>query len=367
MSPLVSVCILTFNSAQFIEQTVHSAMEQSLADLEIVIVDNGSTDTTIEICNELASRDSRISMHVNEMPLGISGGLNRCLELARGQYAKILMHDDLLEPECLKRMISVLEQNPSVSLVGCIEQVIDKDGKLIKSLTPYAQSALVPGRQVMKRLLLSMSNEIGTPTSMLMKRESYGTGFDRSLFLYLDMDMWLKVLSEGDYYFIHEPLSRLRVHAGTGSTINSKTLLFVADMLKLKDMYADFMEQEGVSKQQWAEIIDRRILAAAGYVLFEEGLKVEELCAYAHRLRSMVGYDYTNQLLEAMAKVNFYALSRLFKTDLELNWNKQEVQRLDQEINAMSKSLPWKISKPIRELKTKLFSLHATPDTPADK
>jgi len=359
--PLVSVCILTFNSEAFIAEAIESAMKQTLQDIEIIIVDNCSTDSTLEICNQLKNQDTRISIHKNKIPLGISGGLNSCLELAKGKYVKFLMHDDLLEPTCLERMVAVFEQFPTAILVGCSEQLITAEGKFIQALTPYTQSGLVSGRKVAKEILYKMSNIIGTPTSVLMKRESYGEGFKRSLFLFEDTEMYLRVLLTGDYYFINEPLSKLRVHAKTGSSINSNTLIFISDMLQLKDMFTDFMEAEGITKEEWSKIVDERILSYAGHMLVEEGVTEESVRAYAHKLRGLVGYDYTEQLLESMAYIIFYGFSRLFKVDLEARWNEKENQRLVQEIHSMSQSLPFKMAQPLRDLKSKLFSADKVP------
>ena len=331
-------------------------MKQTLQNIEIVIVDNCSTDSTMEICKQFKNADRRISVHTNEMPLGISGGLNSCLERSSGEYVKFLMHDDILEPTCLERMIAIFNKFPTVKLVGCSEQQINENGKLMQSLKPYSESGLISGRKVAKDILDKMSNIIGTPSSVLMKREDYGDGFKRSLFLFEDTEMYLRVLLTGDYYFINESLSRVRVHAKTGSSINCNTLVFISDLLQLKDMFGNFMEQEGITKEKWSEIVDQRILSYTGHMLQEEGVTEESVRAYAHKLRGLVGYDYTEQLLESMAYIIFYGFSRLFKVNLEARFHEKENKRLVQEVDLMSKSLPFKMAQPLRNLKSKLFT-----------
>ncbi len=356
MNPVVSVCILTFNSASFIAEAIESAMKQTLPAIEIIIVDNGSTDATMDICAQYANTDSRIAIYKNEIPLGISGGLNSCLEKAKGEFVKILMHDDVLESNCLERMVAVFKQYPTVRLVGCSEQQIDDKGEHMKSLTPYAETGLVTGRKVAKEILITMTNIIGTPSSVLMKRETYGNGFKRSLFLFEDVEMYLRALLSGDFYFIHEPLSKIRVHATTGSSINSNTLVFIVDILQLRDMFANFMTEEGVSREQWFEIIDERILAYAGHMLVTEGITEVSARAYASKLRGLVGYDYTEELLESLASVIFYGFSRLFKVNLEARFHEEENKKLVREIGLMSESWPFKLAQPLRNLKSKLLS-----------
>jgi glycosyltransferase involved in cell wall biosynthesis len=357
MSPKISICILTFNSAAFIAEAVESAINQTFKDIEIVIVDNGSTDTTLDICNQLKNKDSRVSIHKNEVPLGISGGLNSCVDLAKGQYIKFLMHDDLLEPNCLEKMIRPFEQFPTVTLVGCSEQLISSDGSPLEVLEPYASTGPIPGRTVAKEILYKMSNIIGTPTSILIKRETYGAGFKRSLFLFQDAEVYVRALLQGDYYFINEKLSKVRVHDKTGSSINTNTLVFISDILQLRDTYADFMQEQGLSKEEWFKLADERVLSWVGHMLQKEGLTEESVRAYANKLRGLVGYDYTEQLLESMVCTIFYGFSRLFKLDLEAKWNEKENQRLSQEVNLMSKSLPFRITQPLRSLRSKLLNL----------
>ncbi len=356
MAPVASICILTFNSAKFITEAIESARKQTLQDIEIIIVDNCSTDSTMEICQQFKNQDPRIFIYTNEIPLGISGGLNTCLERCTGEYVKFLMHDDMLEPACLERMIAVFNQFPTVKLVGCSEQQMNEDGKFTQSLKPYPESSLIPGRKVAKEILNKMSNIIGTPSSVLMKRQNYGEGFKRSLFLFEDTEMYLRNLLKGDYYYINETLSRVRVHDKTGSSINCNTLVFISDLLQLKDQFADFMQEEGIAKEEWSQIVDQRILSYAGHMIQEEGVTEESVRTYARRLRALVGYDYTEQLLEAMAYIIFYGYSRLFKVNLEARFHEKENKRLVQEVDLMSNSLPFRMAQPLRNLKAKLFT-----------
>lgn len=356
MTPLVSVCILTYNSAAFIADAIQSAISQTLQNIEIIIVDNGSKDSTLEICNHYKAKDPRISVFKNDIPLGISGGLNSCLERSKGEYVKILMHDDMLAPDCLEKMVAIFEQFPNVKLVGCSEQQIDEKGNHLKALQPSEKTGLMSGKEIAKTMLTKMTNIIGTPSTVLMRRCDYGSGFSRSLFLFEDAEVYIRALLQGDYYYADEPLSKVRVHEKTGSSINSNTLVFISDLLKLRDMYSDFMQSQGVNKEDWSKIIDERILAYTGHMLETEGITAESARLYAPKLQGLAGFDYTDQLLSSMAEVIYYGYSHLFKTNLEANFYKKENERLVQEINSMSQSLPFRIAQPLRNLKSKIFA-----------
>src|SRR3990167_954010 len=98
MLPLVSVCVPTFNSEKYLRQTLDCVLGQTFQDIEIVVVDNRSTDCTVGICREYQQQDRRLSIHENQTNLGAFANFNRCIQLATGTYIKFLMSDDLLEP-----------------------------------------------------------------------------------------------------------------------------------------------------------------------------------------------------------------------------------------------------------------------------
>src|SRR2546423_8587516 len=90
--PLVSVCIPTFNGARWIKESLNSALAQSYRPLEIIIIDDASTDETVKVLRSF--KDDRIRLFVNEQRLGLACNWNRCVELARGEFIKFLFQDD---------------------------------------------------------------------------------------------------------------------------------------------------------------------------------------------------------------------------------------------------------------------------------
>ncbi len=274
--PLVSICIPTYNSAAFIADAIESVLKQTLSDFEIIITDNCSTDATVEICNKYKEKDARVFLYSNQKNIGAFPNFNQGVSLANGQYLKFLMSDDLLEPNYLERTIAIFDQYPAVKVVGCSQQNVDENGQTTRSVSPYAQSCLVSGRKITKELLMKMSNDIGAPTNVLMRRSDYGKGFDRAFYFFADFELWLRVLSNGDYYYLNEPLSVLRLHKLSGTTDNFKTFLFISDILRLKEMFATFMEQEGITRDEWAKIVEHHIMSYVDYILLEEKLTQDD-------------------------------------------------------------------------------------------
>ena len=96
--PRVSVGLPVFNGENFLEAAIRSVLEQSFADLELVVCDNASTDRTATIARDLAASDPRVRYHLNERNLGAAPNYNRTFALSTGELFKWLSHDDRLEP-----------------------------------------------------------------------------------------------------------------------------------------------------------------------------------------------------------------------------------------------------------------------------
>jgi hypothetical protein len=110
--PAVSVLMTAYNRASFIAASIQSVLGQTFTDFELVIVDDQSTDGTLDIAREYERRDSRVRVVVNERNLGDYGNRNRAAELARGPFLKYHDSDDLMYPHCLAVMVSMLQSEP---------------------------------------------------------------------------------------------------------------------------------------------------------------------------------------------------------------------------------------------------------------
>lgn len=116
VAPKVSILIPVYNRQDYLADCIQSALDQTMSDLEIVIVDNASDDGTWLICQEYSSRDCRIRIFRNEMNIGPVRNWQRCIEEARGCYGKILFSDDLMQPTFLEETLSFFEE-PEVGFV----------------------------------------------------------------------------------------------------------------------------------------------------------------------------------------------------------------------------------------------------------
>lgn len=114
---LVSVLIVTFNAEQYIYNTIKSCLKQTYSPIEILILDNGSTDNTVKIIKKF-KKNKNFHIYTTNKNKGPYGGLNYLLKQAKGQYIAILDHDDLWLPEKIETQINFLESHPKEIACG---------------------------------------------------------------------------------------------------------------------------------------------------------------------------------------------------------------------------------------------------------
>ncbi len=125
--PRVSIGLPVFNGEDFIAETLDSILAQTYADFELIISDNGSTDSTPEICRAYVAKDRRVRYYRSDKNLGAAWNYNRVFELAVGEYFKWAAHDDVCAPTLVERCVEVLDSNPAVVL--CFSWLVDIDAR----------------------------------------------------------------------------------------------------------------------------------------------------------------------------------------------------------------------------------------------
>jgi glycosyltransferase involved in cell wall biosynthesis len=218
-APAVSVCIPTYRGAAHIAETIESALAQTFADFELVIVDDASPDETREVVARY--RDPRVR-YVRERNAGVEENWNRCLRLARGRYFKLLPHDDLIAPDCLARQVAVLEsdRDQRLALVFCARRIIDSRSRAVMTRRyPRSSGGVIPARAAVRSCIRSGANLLGEPGGVLFRTalaQRVGP-FDASLRIVTDLDYWVRLLLHGDAYYLPEKLASFRVSGGAWS------------------------------------------------------------------------------------------------------------------------------------------------------
>lgn len=218
-SPLVSICIPVHNCAAYIGAAIESVRAQTLSDWELIILDNASSDDTLDVIRSYP--DARIRVIGNERNIGIEANWNRALREAKGRYIKLLPADDYLLPECLERQARVFDQpgNESVILTCCGRSIVGSSGNRLITRRYPGKEALIDGHGAIRRVVRSGTNLLGEPGAILFRRDILDrTGrFDGSLTYVIDVDLWLRMLLCGDLYNIPEALCAFRLSSGSYS------------------------------------------------------------------------------------------------------------------------------------------------------
>ncbi|MGN0375580.1 MAG: glycosyltransferase family 2 protein [Butyrivibrio sp.] len=238
MNKLVSVCIPAYNGEKYISKTIQSILNQSYSNIEVVVVDDHSSDNTVEVVR--AIKDTRVRLICNEENLGMTGNWNKCIRESKGEYVKLIPGDDFIYEECIEKSIKILEENPRVKLVvaGC--DLVDNDNKVIGAYAHWPKEGIFSGHKIAKKSVM-LNNFFGNPVCAMFRREDFERtgGFDPVIPYILDFDLWLSLSSLGDVAVIKEKLSAFRVRrdSNTGVLTGSRGKEYTAEHVRLLDKH----------------------------------------------------------------------------------------------------------------------------------
>jgi glycosyltransferase involved in cell wall biosynthesis len=204
-TPCVSVVLPVRDGAEFLAVAAESILGQTLSNLELLIIDDGSQDATPAMLDRLAASDQRIRV-LRQAPLGVTAALNRGLGEAKATFVARMDADDIAAPERLARQHAALNAHPNAAAIGSGCRVIDRDGRLLGYRRPPTQPKAI--RQVLLR-----GNCMIHPTIMLRREPVLEVGGYRASFRYCeDFDLWLRLSEHYDLINLPEPLLDYREH-----------------------------------------------------------------------------------------------------------------------------------------------------------
>lgn len=208
-SPCISVIMPVYNCEHYLREAIDSILAQTFTDFELLIIDDGSTDRSIEIARSCT--DDRIHV-LSEPHRGLVATLNKGLALARGTYVARMDADDISSPRRFARQIALLESHADVVLVGCCARCIDTEGRA-------AGNYVMPppeGRSL--AVALCGSNQF-VHGSIMARREAILSvgGYRREFLTAEDYDLWLRLGEIGCIVNIPQWLYQLRIHRSSKS------------------------------------------------------------------------------------------------------------------------------------------------------
>ena len=230
--PSVSIITPVYNGARYLAECIESVLAQTYQNWDYTIVNNCSTDETLQIAQRYAARDPRIRIHNNATFLTAIANHNHSLRQVSptSRYCKMVFSDDWLFPECLERMVALAEANPSVGIVAAYGL---QGSTVMWTGMPYP-STVTSGREACRRRLMNGPYVFGTGTShmyltaVVQSREP----FYNEANVHCDSEVCFQILQHWDLGFIHQVLSYTRApdaesltgEANRLNTIASSTL-----------------------------------------------------------------------------------------------------------------------------------------------
>ncbi|MCD4832101.1 MAG: glycosyltransferase [Anaerohalosphaeraceae bacterium] len=209
MAPNVSICIPTYNRKDLLRETLASVFAQTYTDFEVVIVDDGSTDGTRQMLEE-GGYDVRYHWQENA---GDAAARNTLIKLAGGKYISFLDSDDLLFPSAIEKMVSVIPDDKDDVIVYGPYVAIDAAGSVLKRKKKKLYSGNITNYLFENILIHSCG-------SMFPKKALLDAGgFDPSLPVCSDYDLWLRLSLKYDFIAVDEPVFKRRRHSGNISRI----------------------------------------------------------------------------------------------------------------------------------------------------
>jgi hypothetical protein len=229
--PIVSVIIPVYNKREYIEETICSVLRQELKDLEIIIINDGSTDESLDVVGEIKDKRLRVFSQPN---FGVERARNFGFSQSVGSFIVFLDADDLMKSNRLIHQLQLFNSNENLVLVGTWANVIDKSGNVIGSIRPPTSNTALQIAHLFRNQFVNSSvmvKRTAIEKSMIFD-ESRGKRFAE------DYDLWLRVSKSGLIANIPEELTAYRRFHGSRSQSNGKSLLDSA-----RDISAGWLHQ----------------------------------------------------------------------------------------------------------------------------
>jgi glycosyltransferase involved in cell wall biosynthesis len=220
--PTVSVIMPCFNHGQFLAESVLSILRQTHADLELIIVDDCSTDKSAQVIADFAAKDGRVKGIRHPLNQGLSRSRNDAMQAAKGEFVAFCDSDDVWEPAKLEVQVNLLRNAPDYGLAYCDTLIIDENsrptGTRFSERYPPPKS---PSGWLFQDLLAT--NFVNIQSVLLRKECVQRIGpFDESIEWVQDWWYWVRLSRRYRFLYSHEPLARYRVHSRSTNLVHRR-------------------------------------------------------------------------------------------------------------------------------------------------
>ena len=243
--PLVSVIMPSYNHAPFISQAIKSVLEQAVDSIELIIIDDASSDSSRSVIEEFTANDSRVSAIFHARNKGIAATMNEGVGMAKGKYVASLASDDVWVKGKLTKQLNILEKNEDL-IVWSEGNIIDEDGRYTNETFTNIHGAARKKKSGDIFIELLPGNYIFGCSLIATRKILSKLLFSEELKYLNDWLYYVELAKEYEFYFIDEPLANYRMHQGNTSNDRNGYLL---ESLKVTNMIL----------QRYRNIIPRKI------------------------------------------------------------------------------------------------------------
>lgn len=215
-APLISVLMPAYNCEAYVLEAVSSMLSQSFADFELLVIDDGSTDSTSKLLG--AVHDPRLRLVSNERNIGLIGTLNRGLELAKGRYIARMDADDISAPGRLEKQVLYLEEHPDVHVLGSMVNLINEQGTVFGAISGYPTDPEAIHQYLLRECCL-------IHPSVIFRKDTVKTagGYSADARHAEDYDLWLRLSDHHKIANLPDKLVSYRMHRNQVSIRNLVT------------------------------------------------------------------------------------------------------------------------------------------------
>ena len=264
----VDVAIPCYQHGRFLRDCVMSVLTQDVRDLRVLIIDNASTDNSLEVAQQLAAEDPRIEVVAHQRNLGQHASFNEAIDWASSDYFLILCADDLLVPGSLARAALLMERQPEVHLTfgRVLTITLDERLPLVASNGQQVEWHVFRGRDLLERFCRTIRNHIHGPTAVVRTCVQKEVGYYRPELPHTDdFELWMRFARVGDAAETDALQGIQRNHQCTRSNLS---LANAHDWhLHYEAAFESFFTHEaaGIPDSKWLRRLARKNIAQQAY------------------------------------------------------------------------------------------------------
>lgn len=213
---LISIVVTSYNYEKYLKDTINSIINQTYQNWEMIVVDDASTDSSVEIIQEFTQKDDRIMLIRNEQNLGLAKSLQKGVNAASGEWIAFLESDDMYAPDNLEKKAEIISQYPDIALIFNDVELFGNTKTLkLKQENCEKEHEKLKDKIYPTNIFydLCVTNKILTFSAVLVnKTKLLNCDFNTPVDKLLDWWLFLPLARKHDFYYIHEKLTKWRMH-----------------------------------------------------------------------------------------------------------------------------------------------------------